>query len=111
MRRPFPSGRANKHIETDAQLAEALNGHPPITSHQEDRALYYAALEARDEKQEFLPMETFLREQAEKTWEKQLLRSERKEAKESVLGQLQRLKEGIPADKDPCETKKHVFER
>ena len=54
-----------------------LNGHPPVTIHQEDRKEYYAALEAWDEGQELAPMESFLRQQAVKTWEKQL---ERKEA-------------------------------
>ena len=52
-----------------------LHGHPPITVHQEDRKAYYAALEAWDEQQALAPMERFLREQAVKTWEKQLARS------------------------------------
>ena len=49
-----------------------LNGHPPITIHQEDRKAYYAALEAWDERQELAPMADFLREQTVKTWEKQI---------------------------------------
>ena len=49
-----------------------LNGHPPVTIHQEDRKDYYAALEAWDERQQLEPMEDFLRAQAVKTWEKQL---------------------------------------
>ncbi len=49
-----------------------LNGHPPVTIHQEDRKDYYAALEAWDEGQELEPMEVFLRQQLIKTWEKQL---------------------------------------
>ena len=53
-----------------------INGHPPITIHQEDRKAYYAALEAWDERQELEPMEQFLREQTAKTWEKQVARSE-----------------------------------
>jgi len=32
-----------------------MNGHPPITIHQEDRKDYYSALEAWDESQELLP--------------------------------------------------------
>ena len=52
-----------------------MNGHPPITIHQEDRKDYYAALEAWDERQELMPMETFLRAQTVKTWEKQIERS------------------------------------
>ncbi len=51
------------------------NGHPPVTIHQEDRKAYYAALEAWDISQELAPMETFLREQTGKTWEKQIARS------------------------------------
>ena len=37
---------------------------------------YYDALEAWDERLDFDPMESFLREQTEKTWEKQIKRSE-----------------------------------
>ena len=54
-----------------------LNGHPPITIHQEDRKAYYAALEAWDTEQELAPMEAFLREQTVKTWDKQIARSKR----------------------------------
>ena len=46
-----------------------LNGHPPITIHQEDCKDYYAALETWDERQELAPMEAFLRVQTVKTWE------------------------------------------
>ncbi len=53
------------------------HNHPPITIHQEDRKAYYAALEAWDERQELAPMEAFLREQTVKTWEKQIVRSEK----------------------------------
>ena len=53
-----------------------INNHPPVTVHQEDRKSYYAALEAWDERQELAPMETFLREQTTKTWEKQIVRNE-----------------------------------
>ena len=53
-----------------------LNGHPPITIHQEDRKEYYAALEAWDERQELQPMEAFLRDQTVKTWARQIERSE-----------------------------------
>ena len=53
-----------------------INGHPPITIHQEDRKTYYDALEAWDERQELAPMEAFLRDQTAKTWEKQIRRKE-----------------------------------
>ena len=52
-----------------------MNGHPPITIHQEDRKEYYAALEAWDERQNLEPMERFLREQTIKTWARQADRS------------------------------------
>ena len=52
-----------------------LNGHPPVTIHEEDRKDYYGALEAWDERQELEPLEDFLRQQLTKTWEKQLGRS------------------------------------
>lgn len=51
-----------------------LHDHPPIIIHEEDRKAYYAALEAWDERQELEPLSAFLRDQAEKTWEKQLPR-------------------------------------
>ncbi|MDO5132978.1 MAG: Fic family protein [Eubacteriales bacterium] len=52
-----------------------MNGHPPITIHQEDRKAYYTALETWDARQELLLLEAFLREQTAKTWEKQIVRS------------------------------------
>lgn len=55
-----------------------LNGHPPITIHQEDRRAYYAALEAWDERQVLGPMEAFLTEQTAKTWARQIERAEAK---------------------------------
>ena len=61
-----------------------MNGHPPITIHQEDRKDYYAALEAWDERQELAPMEAFLREQCVKSWEKQIKRSEHADDKRKL---------------------------
>ncbi len=55
-----------------------LNGHPPVIIHEEDRAGYYAALEAWDERQELEPMLRYLQEQTAKTWEKQLVRADRR---------------------------------
>ena len=54
-----------------------LNGHPPVTIHEEDRKGYYGALEAWDERQELEPLEDFLRQQLTKTWEKQLGRKQK----------------------------------
>lgn len=54
-----------------------LHGHPPIIIHEEDRRDYYAALEAWDTRQDLNPLRDFLRNQTEKTWEKQIARAER----------------------------------
>ncbi len=56
-----------------------LHGHPPVIIHEEDRKEYYGALEAWDEGQELIPLFDFLKAQTVKTWEKQLMRAERKE--------------------------------
>ena len=55
-----------------------MHGHPPIIIHEEDRKLYYDALEAWDERQELEPLVAFLCAQTEKTWEKQIQRAEKK---------------------------------
>ena len=54
-----------------------MHNHPPIIIHEEDRKDYYTALEAWDLKQDLAPLCTFLREQTEKIWEKQIRRTER----------------------------------
>lgn len=61
-----------------------LCGHPPIIIHEEDREPYYAALEAWDDRQELSPFKSFLREQAEKTWAKQLERVEKQKRREET---------------------------
>ena len=73
---PFADGNGRTGRLTMNYLL-VMNGHPPITIHEEDRRDYYAALEAWDERQDLAPMEDFLRAQTVKTWEKQLERSER----------------------------------
>ena len=55
-----------------------LNNHPPIIVHEQDRKGYYEALEAWDERQELEPLIQYLKEQTEKTWEKQVQREEHK---------------------------------
>lgn len=55
-----------------------MHAHPPITIHEEDRKGYYKALEAWDSVQDLQPFKCFLREQAVKTWRKQMERSERR---------------------------------
>lgn len=56
-----------------------LHGHPPITIHEEDRRGYYEALEAWDSRQDLTPLRTFLVVQTEKTWAKQVERTQEKE--------------------------------
>ncbi|MCM1123389.1 MAG: Fic family protein [Eubacterium sp.] len=51
-----------------------LHGHPPIIIHEEDRKAYYTALEAWDREQDLDVLRVFLREQTEKTWQKQIAR-------------------------------------
>lgn len=46
--------------------------HPPAIVYQEDRKLYYAALEAWDKKQDLKAMQLFLKMEIAKTWEKQI---------------------------------------
>ena len=58
-----------------------MHNHPPITIHAEDREGYCAALEAWDSEQNLDLLRDFLRSQTEKTWEKQILRAERKSQK------------------------------
>ena len=48
--------------------------HPPLIIHDEDKAAYYAALEAYDKSEEITLMHDFLRLQVERTWEKSLAR-------------------------------------
>ena len=49
-----------------------LRNHPPIIIHEEDKAEYYAALEAYDKSEIIEPMRDFLRWQTGRTWEKTL---------------------------------------
>ena len=55
-----------------------LHEHPPITIHEEDRKEYYEALETWDREQELQPMCQFLRGQTVKTWERQIVRMEKR---------------------------------
>ena len=50
-----------------------VHNHPPIIIHEEDRNVYYKALEAWDTKQDLNPLIKFLKHQTVKTWEKQIL--------------------------------------
>ncbi len=70
------NGRAGRLLMNYILL---LHDRPPIIIHEEDRREYYGALEAWDEGQELAPLVNFLKEQTVKTWEKQVLRRERKD--------------------------------
>jgi Fic family protein len=50
-------------------------GHPPTIIYEDDKATYYAALEAYDNNEDIEPMTNFLRFQIERTWEKTLERN------------------------------------
>lgn len=54
-----------------------MHNHPPVIIHEEDRKEYYQSLEAWDTKQDLNHLKQFLKEQTEKTWEKQLQRAEK----------------------------------
>lgn len=58
-----------------------MHNHPPIIIHEENRKDYYAALEAWDSEQDLNPLRVFLKQQTEKTWEKQIKRTEKKQGK------------------------------
>lgn len=49
-----------------------MHNHPPIIIHEENRKEYYNALEAWDSEQKLEPLCDFLKQQAGKTWEKQI---------------------------------------
>jgi len=53
-----------------------IHSHPPLTVYDEDKAAYYAALEAYDKFEDIDPMCDFLRGQTIKTWEKTLGREQ-----------------------------------
>ena len=55
-----------------------MHNHPPIIIHEEERKTYYDALEAWDREQNLDPLRDFLKAQTEKTWEKQIVRAEKR---------------------------------
>ena len=55
-----------------------INNHPPVIIHDEDKAQYYNALAAYDAMEDLEPMVNFLKQQAGRTWEKSLERSQRR---------------------------------
>lgn len=64
------------------------NDHPPVIIHEEDRNMYYAALEAWDEKQELTSLTDFLYAQIEKTWKKRIEKENRSDYPEVSLESL-----------------------
>ncbi len=71
----YVTGR-NEIGASPEDVKEEMDELLPIIIHEEDRKAYYEALESWDERQELDPFINFLREQAVKTWEKQLRRAE-----------------------------------
>ncbi|MDE6671516.1 MAG: Fic family protein [Ruminococcus sp.] len=56
------------------------NNHPSVIIHEEDRTDYYDALESWDVEQDLTPLCDFLKQQTEKTWNRQLQRVEKRMA-------------------------------
>ena len=61
-----------------------LHGHPPVIIHEEDRKGYFEALEAWDERQALDLLINYLKEQTAKTWEKQVLRAQKKKDRQKL---------------------------
>ena len=57
-----------------------INNHPPLIIHDEDKSAYYDALAAYDNSENVEPMTVFLKQQAERTWEKTLEQEERRKS-------------------------------
>ena len=55
-----------------------IRDHPPLIVYDEDKAVYYAALEAYDKTEDIALVYDFLRRQTERTWEKTLDRERRR---------------------------------
>ena len=62
----------------------AINNHPPLVIHHEDRKAYFEALEAWDTEQNLKPLKTFLLEQIIKTWAKRITVLEKAEDEEDL---------------------------
>ncbi|MCL2698869.1 MAG: Fic family protein [Defluviitaleaceae bacterium] len=58
-----------------------IHDYPPLIIHDEDKAVYYDALAAYDNSEDLEPMTAFLKQQAERTWEKTLEREQRRKDK------------------------------
>ena len=59
-----------------------MHDHPPVVIHEEDRRIYFEALEAWDTNQELEPMVRFIQQQTVKTWQKQIDRYVKKSGTE-----------------------------
>lgn len=62
-----------------------LLNHPPIVIHEEDRKAYYDALEQFDIEMKLKPLKDFLKEQIEKTWQKNIKKNKRVEDKTASI--------------------------
>lgn len=71
----------------------AINNHPPLIIHQEDRKAYFEALEAWDTEQNLKPLKAFLLEQLIKTWAKRIAVLEKSEDEEDLKDFKQAMEE------------------
>ena len=55
-----------------------IHNHPPLIIHDEEKTDYYNALAAYDNSEDIEPMTNYLKQQAERTWEKALERESRR---------------------------------
>jgi len=58
-----------------------IHDHPPLIIHDDEKTSYYDALASYDNLEDIEPMAAFLKQQAERTWEKTLEREKRREDK------------------------------
>lgn len=80
---PFSDGNGRTGRLLMNYLLLSLN-HPPIVIHEEDRKEYYDALECFDEEMDLKPLEVFLKEQTEKTWERSIEKNKGNFYKKSI---------------------------
>jgi len=71
---PFTSGNGRTG-RTLLNYYLLIHNHPPLIVYEEDKRLYYDSLQKYDEIGEIASLKEFFKCQTEKTWEKQLQRS------------------------------------
>lgn len=73
-----------------------INDYPPLIIYDDDRSVYYKALQDYDEREELEPFKEFLIYEMNKTWEKALAKATGKETKRKPLESI--LEEGKAED-------------